>query len=157
MGWSDGGIVGLVLAATRPDLVRRLVVVGGEESLLPKERAAWAALVDTSSWSERALERFKQAQGPLNWPGIFERMLTGYNAVLDAGGEIIGDRLHEIRCPVLVIHGDADPVVPVEHPHVLRERIANAEVHIWPGVGHLPHREREPEFQRLTLEFLTRP
>ena len=28
VGWSDGGIVGLLVAMARPDLVRKLVVIG---------------------------------------------------------------------------------------------------------------------------------
>jgi pimeloyl-ACP methyl ester carboxylesterase len=28
VGWSDGGIVGLLVAIARPDLVRKLVVIG---------------------------------------------------------------------------------------------------------------------------------
>ena len=29
VGWSDGGIVALLVAMARPDLVRKLVVIGG--------------------------------------------------------------------------------------------------------------------------------
>lgn len=44
VGWSDGGIIALMLAVRRPDLVRRLVVSGanampGTEALTPETRA----------------------------------------------------------------------------------------------------------------------
>lgn len=156
LGWSDGGIVGLVLAATRPELVRSLVVWGGEAHLLEEERAGWLALASPETWPGRSLERFQEAQGPANWPGVLEKMLAGYTAVLDAGGEIIRGRLGEIRCPTLIIHGEADPVVPVVHARTLQAGIPHAEVHIWPDVGHLPHREREDEFRALVMEFLAR-
>ena len=156
LGWSDGAMVALTLTVLRPDLVRSLVSVAGEARILEEERANWPPLVDTSTWSPGAVERFKAAQGPLNWPGIFERMLAGYNAVLDAGGEVISARLREIRCPVLLIHGEADDVVPVVHARSLHAAIPHAELHIWPGVRHLPHREREAEFRALVLDFLAR-
>lgn len=154
LGWSDGAIVALILAVTRPELVRSLVIVGGQASNLEQERAAWDHLVDINTWPPRALERFKEAQGPENWPGILQRLHAGYNAILDAGGEIIAERLGEIRCPVLIIHGERDDIVPVVHARTMHAAVPQSELHIWPEVGHLPHREREAEFRALVLNFL---
>jgi valacyclovir hydrolase len=156
LGWSDGAMVGLVLAAERPDLVRSLVTLAGESCVLEEERANWPPLADPSTWSPRALERFVQAQGPLNYPGILPKMLDGYNAVLDAGGEVVRDHLHQIRCPALILHGDADDVVPVKHARTLKEGIPHAELHIFPGAGHALHREREAEVRGLVTDFLAR-
>ena len=54
-----------------------------------------------------------------------------------------------IRVPLLVLHGDADPVVPVEQSEVLvrraRDAGADVELHIYPGEG---HGFRRPEHQR---------
>lgn len=156
LGWSDGAVVALVLAVTRPDLVRDLAIWGGEARLLEEERAGWPVLADPTTWPSRALERFIAAQGPANWPGILQKMLDGYNAVLDAGGEIVSERLSEVRCPVLVLHGEEDAVVPVVHAQFLRDAIPRAEVHIFPGAGHALHREREVELRTLVSEFLAR-
>jgi len=156
LGWSDGAIISVILAVNHPELVRSVVIWGGQASNLEQERAAWDRLVDTRTWSPRALERFQEAQGPANWPGILERLHAGYSAILDAGGEIIARRLGEIRCPVLIIHGEDDPIVPVAHAYTMHAAIPQSELHLWPGVGHLPHREREAEFRALVLEFLAR-
>jgi len=156
LGWSDGAIITVILAVNHPELVRGVVIWGGQASNLEQERAAWDRLVDTRTWPPRALERFQEAQGPANWPGILERLHAGYSAILDAGGEIIARRLGEIRCPVLIIHGEDDPIVPVAHAHTMHAAIPQSELHLWPGVGHLPHREREAEFRALVLEFLAR-
>lgn len=156
LGWSDGAIVALVLAVQRPDLVRSLALWGGEACVLEEERANWPLLADPSTWPSRAVERFIEAQGPLNWPGILQMMLDGYNALLDAGGEVIAQRLGEIRCPVLIAHGEEDDVVPVVHAHTLKAGISHAELHLFPGVGHALHREREAELRTLVLDFLRR-
>lgn len=156
LGWSDGAVVALALAVTRPDLVRSLALWGGEAMLLEEERVLWSGIVDTSTWPARGLERFIEAQGPRNWPGILDRMLAGYNAVLDAGGEIVSHRLSEIRCPVLIMHGEKDDVVPVVQAHNVKAGIAHAELHIFPEAGHALHRERESELRSLILDFLAR-
>lgn len=156
LGWSDGGIVALVLATQRPELVRSLVIVGGQARILPQERAGWSRLTDTSHWSAGARQRFREAQGPENDPAILQRMLDGYTAVLDAGGEIVHSDLYRIECPMLIIHGDDDDVVPVAHAWEMSTRVPHAELHVWSGVGHLPHRSREQQFLDVTLDFLAR-
>ncbi|MFN9744381.1 MAG: alpha/beta fold hydrolase [Betaproteobacteria bacterium] len=50
-----------------------------------------------------------------------------------------GDRralLPSISAPTLVIHGEADPLVPVEAGHELARLIAGAEADFVPGMGH---------------------
>lgn len=37
LGWSDGGITGMILAAKYPDAVNKLVIWGANSFILPKE------------------------------------------------------------------------------------------------------------------------
>jgi 2-hydroxy-6-oxonona-2,4-dienedioate hydrolase len=46
--------------------------------------------------------------------------------------------------------------VPVAHARTLHEGVAGSELHLWPGVGHLPHHEQAERFQALALDFLAR-
>lgn len=45
-------------------------------------------------------------------------------------------RLRELRVPTLVIHGDADPLVPVECGYATAEAIPDAEMVVIEGMGH---------------------
>ena len=38
--------------------------------------------------------------------------------------------------PTLVIHGDADPLIPVAHGHATADAIPNARLHIIHGMAH---------------------
>ncbi len=155
IGWSDGAVVALVMAVHYPHIVRSLTVISGEARLLPQERAVWPVLAGASTWSGGARERFIVAQGPLNWPGILDAMVAGYNRVLDErGGEIVSQRVHEIRCPTLILHGDADPTVPVQHAYELHTAIAGSRLHLYPGTGHLPQREHGEDLRARVLAFL---
>lgn len=66
------------------------------------------------------------------------------------------ERLPEINAPTLVIHGDADRIVPVENARILASRIPNAELIIFKNVGHLVGIEAEEETNRIMLDFLRR-
>ena len=44
--------------------------------------------------------------------------------------------LRTIRCPVLVMHGDADPLVPPRAAQALSKAMPHARVELVPGLGH---------------------
>jgi pimeloyl-ACP methyl ester carboxylesterase len=46
------------------------------------------------------------------------------------------DRLHEIRIPTLIMHGTADPIVPVAHAHAMADAIPDNDAWIIEGLGH---------------------
>jgi pimeloyl-ACP methyl ester carboxylesterase len=66
------------------------------------------------------------------------------------------EKLPEIRVPTLVIHGDADRVVPVENARILASRIPGAELAILKKMGHLFMFEAFNESNRIMLDFLRR-
>jgi phospholipase/carboxylesterase len=63
--------------------------------------------------------------------------IVGYSGLL-AGAEHLGEI--SARPPVLLIHGEADDLIPADALHVAREQLAHAglrvEWHIRPGLGH---------------------
>jgi 3-oxoadipate enol-lactonase len=46
------------------------------------------------------------------------------------------DRLHEIECPVMIVHGGKDIVVPPSNAALLKDRIRDAELFMIPEAGH---------------------
>jgi dipeptidyl aminopeptidase/acylaminoacyl peptidase len=65
-------------------------------------------------------------------------------------------RMDRLRCPVLILHGDADKTVPVSQAIALRERLTalgkDFEIKIFPGREH----GIGPEAGDMTVEFLKR-
>ncbi|GAB1646489.1 alpha/beta fold hydrolase [Krasilnikovia sp. MM14-A1259] len=61
--------------------------------------------------------------------------------------------------PTLVVWGDQDHVMPVEHAKAAAELMPGAQLVVLPGVGHFPHREAPEEFVRAVTDFVegTRP
>jgi pimeloyl-ACP methyl ester carboxylesterase len=66
----------------------------------------------------------------------------------------VSDRLGAIDAPTLVLHGDADPLVPVENGRHLAAGIAGARLVVYPGVGHIPEVEIAERFDDDLLAFL---
>ncbi|WP_020399276.1 alpha/beta fold hydrolase [Kordiimonas gwangyangensis] len=49
--------------------------------------------------------------------------------------------IEKIKLPTLIMWGEDDQLIPVEVGDEMHKRIANSELVIYPGVGHLPHEE----------------
>lgn len=67
----------------------------------------------------------------------------------------IYERLPEIKAPTLIIHGDADRLVPVENARIMASRITNAELVILKNAGNILI-ETGNEPNRIILDFLRR-
>jgi len=119
MGFSDGGILALMLAARHPELVRRLIISGvniSPEGLTDEQREGLRAVQapEASSIDE------KLAQLWLTSPTIDELSL---------------ELLATIQKPVLVISGDRD-AIRLEHTLEIYHALPAGELCILPGTDH---------------------
>jgi pimeloyl-ACP methyl ester carboxylesterase len=79
----------------------------------------------------------------------------GFVPALDALTDYpIRDRLGAIECPVLVVWGERDRLVPVRDAYTFGELIPNARVVVWPDTGHVAMLERPLAFNALVDEFV---
>jgi pimeloyl-ACP methyl ester carboxylesterase len=66
------------------------------------------------------------------------------------------ERLPQIKAPTLIIHGDADLLVPTPNAAILHERIAGSRLHILPGAAHMFFWEAPRESAGIIVEFLSK-
>jgi pimeloyl-ACP methyl ester carboxylesterase len=155
-GISLGGMIAQQIALSHPERVSGLVLgattPGGPEATqiddevtaffrrrldMPADEAAWASV--PYSYGEET----RRHGGQRIAEDIAQRLRypvepVGYGGQLEAALHFgVGDRLGEIPHPTLVVHGDADRVVPTANGHLLAERIAGAELELLPDAGHL--------------------
>lgn len=58
------------------------------------------------------------------------------------------------RVPTLLLWGTLDPAVQPSSAHRLHQVLADSQLTLIPGAGHLPYEETPEEFNRAVLEFL---
>ena len=80
--------------------------------------------------------------------------IIGYSGMLTGGHQL--SHLPITKPPVLLVHGSADPIVPVAALHAAKTQLENLGVdvtaHISPGVGH----SVDPDGLRIGGEFIVR-
>ena len=93
-------------------------------------------------------------------PGNQKSLLRVIRSILSFKGgkrEVLGpviNNLHRITQPTLVLWGDHDKILPMKHAYVAKEKMPNAQLHIFENCGHMPQYEKPEEFNRMILEFL---
>jgi len=153
VGWSDGGVLGLLLAIEHPRLVRRLVTSGTnvDDEGVPPPRKAELEPADLPAFFREAYEKYSP-DGLQHFPMFLKRVSKMWRTY----PYFDRSRLKEIRCPTMIVAGDRDFTPQVQTIHISQE-IPGAQLMIVPGTGHGTFRQR-PELMNLAvLEFLDAP
>ncbi len=83
--------------------------------------------------------------------------LATLRAVVDTDGQRVGaaDRLYlAAGVPVLIVWGERDPIIPVEHGQLAHRAIAGSRLEVFDGVGHVPQLESPGSFVAALERFL---
>lgn len=83
--------------------------------------------------------------------------LRTLRAVIDVRGQVVSatDRLYLTESvPTLVIWGDHDRIIPVDHAENARAAMPGARVEVLPGIGHFPQVEAPERVVELLTEFI---
>lgn len=151
VGHSMGGQIAVHIAAEH-HMPERLVLVSA--SGLPRE------------WTLRDAGRFvARALPPRSWgaptfvPTIaVDALRAGPRALLLATRHLLSDDvtdlLPRLKCPTLLVWGELDPLVPLEHGRAMFEAIGDARFVVLRDAAHNPMADRPAEFNRVLLEFL---
>jgi len=156
VGWSDGGIVALVLAAHHPKLVRRLVVSGVNlrpdgctEDFLAHVRALKPS--DMKGLDRREYDKVSP-DGPAHYAVVFHKVQDLW-LTAPVPEDIDDAQLAEIQAPTLVMVGDHDIIRP-EHTMEIYQHLPHAQLCILPGTSHNTF-DRRPEWVNpMVLSFL---
>lgn len=158
VGVSMGGMIVQTMAIHHPDRVRTMTSIMSSTSapdLPPPNPEAMAILVapaptERAAYIERSVQNWRVLNGPV-FPldealtreragRAFDRGLSPEGtmrqlaAVLASGSR--KEALKPVTVPTLVIHGDADPLVPVEGGIDTANSVPGAELMIIEGMGH---------------------
>ena len=155
VGFSDGGILALLVAILRPDLVRKLVPVGA--NFLPAEEISAApGMLDRLTPDEpglamlRAMYEAASPDGPGHWPVVVEKLRALYTS---SEPNISLEDLGRISAPTLVLASDDDQMT-LEHTIALYRAVPNAQLAVVPGTSHALLMEKASLTNQLILDFL---
>jgi pimeloyl-ACP methyl ester carboxylesterase len=156
VGWSDGAVVALLIALGRPELVRRLVLIGqyaNQDGLRPE--MAEALKLETMPTPLPMLQELYAAvspDGPEHWDVVVDKLWqlhrTEPNMALS--------ELAMVSVPTLLIVGEHD-FVTEEHAAAMQQALPHGRLEIVPQATHMLPIEQPEVVSRLVLDFLGAP
>ena len=172
-GWSIGALICMVCAARHPRLVARMVLVGATASFVTRE--GWAEALSEQQLDEfraalqadstQLLKRFASLihQGSAN-PREAQRFMqrdrsaiaadTALRASLDMlAAADLRPLLSSINQPVLLVHGDADLLMPITAAERLMMALSAARLEVYGGSAHAPFACDPDRFVNSVLRF----
>jgi pimeloyl-ACP methyl ester carboxylesterase len=182
VGNSMGGFIGAEIALQFSTRVERLVLVSAaglsiehqrNERVLRALERLDNVLIYTGGWAATRSEtltrrprmrrqmmrlvayRAEALPAPLIAEQVKGSGKPGFVPAFDALSDYpIRDRLGEIGCPVLVVWGEEDRLVPVRDAYEFGRLIPHARVEVWPQTGHVAMLERPAAFNALVDQFV---
>jgi pimeloyl-ACP methyl ester carboxylesterase len=177
VGSSYGGAVAATLVLDNPGLIEKLVLVGAVTNNAPRRfllmrlfgspiigdilspflmssrrllRARMKRVYDRHSWvlDER---RVHARHLPLQTRGTHRAVIR---TVRRWDADRVSRDAHLITLPTLLLWGDNDREVPLEHGERLQENLPNSRLLVFEECGHLPHEEYPAEFTQVVKGFL---
>ena len=133
IGFSDGGLSSLKLAALHPELVKKLIAMGVSDK--PKghpgeQLYTTEGLIKSSPGFFE--ERLKLMPEPGRWGECLDKLNVLYNK------EVISKETFEkIKCPALLMNGDHDDYSGIDTFITVAKAIPNAQVSLIPGCHHV--------------------
>ncbi|SRR5579871_1620172 len=154
LGFSDGGIVGLLFAALYPERVERLAVMGAQPSITAENVAGIRHWLVEQPLPDEWQAELAKLHGEPYWRSLPSMYVEGQVALVEAGGVIItNEELATIRCPTLIMHGRRDKIVPSDYARMLHERIPGSQLLLF-DAGHAAHLRCEQEYTAAVMDFL---
>lgn len=158
-GHSDGAVIGTLLALRSPDRYDALIVEAIHlDRKKPASREFFLQMThDPDSFGERVASRLEAGLGADHWRTIIR---AGGRAWLEIAAtpdeDLYEQRLHELRVPLLVLHGADDPRTEPGELERIRREVPMARIEMIAGAGHSPHSERASaaRITELVAEFL---
>lgn len=146
IGYSDGGIISLLVAIKRPDLVKTITLIGANYH-------HDAGLPPIKPWTPNEAEIAKYAHFSPDHPDTLIKKIKKMVKIWNSEPTLTKKDLKQISCPALVIAGD-DDMMSIKHTNEIYESIENSRLAIIPGASHLIDKDQPELLNKVIREFL---
>jgi pimeloyl-ACP methyl ester carboxylesterase len=152
VGHSDGGTLGLYLAANNPKRVQCLVTIAAHIYVEPKMEPGIESVRNAFENDPRFRAGLQRLHADKT-EAVFYNWYRGWTKPENLEWDM-RLQLKKIACPVLVVQGEDDEHATPRHARDIADNICNSELWLLAGAGHMLPQEQSLEFNQRLVEFL---
>jgi pimeloyl-ACP methyl ester carboxylesterase len=150
VGWSDGAILGLVIAIRHPDRLTKLFAFAANtDPSAAKENLGESPVLKLS-----AARREKEYQQLSATPDQYKSFRDQIRRMQQTQPNFTAEQLRSITVPVWIVDGDHEEVIKRENTLFMADQIPGAELLIQPGVSHFAFVQDPEQSNNDLLHFL---
>jgi pimeloyl-ACP methyl ester carboxylesterase len=150
VGWSDGGIIGLILAMQHPKRVEKLFTFGANYN-----RSGYRNEVPDSASSAEFMKRAEDDYRRLSpTPGDFVGLKKALGKLYDKEPNLKAAEIRSIRIPTVIAYGQYEQFIKPEHLKELAQLIPNGKLVMIPNVAHSGPLQDPIKFHQAVAGFL---
>jgi pimeloyl-ACP methyl ester carboxylesterase len=150
VGWSDGAIIGLVIAMQHPERLRRLFAYAANSN-----PSGVRPDLDSNPVFASYVQRTRQEYCELSpTPGDYETFLAQIQAMWAEQPNFAAAQLQRISVPTAIADGAHDEAIKREHTEYLARAIPGATLTILPDLSHFGMLQNAPEFGSAVINFV---
>ncbi|MGQ0485487.1 MAG: alpha/beta fold hydrolase [Hyphomicrobiales bacterium] len=150
VGWSDGGIIGLVLAMQHPERVKKLFAYGANYNVSGVKPTVETDPVFGMAVG-MAMENYRKLSPT---PGEFDNFLKQIAAMWFSQPDFKPEQLGKIGVPTVIADGQYEEAIKPEHTMELAKMIPGAKLVIIPNVSHMGMWQDPAAINKAVMEFL---
>jgi pimeloyl-ACP methyl ester carboxylesterase len=150
VGWSDGGIIGLILAIKNPERVNKLFTFGSNYNLSGYKSEPLDSTLAARYMARVQANYRKLSPTPDNFAGLRKALGKMYSTEPDLNP----DEIKTIKAPTVIACGEYEQFIKLEHFQDLAHLIPGAKLVILPNVSHGGPLQDPAQFHQALVNLL---
>ncbi len=156
MGWSDGAIVSLLLAARRSDKIKKVIAVGANNGTrgflipegFPLDSVKPPSLEYWVTQNKEVIEWYNTLTPKKDW----KKAVNNMNRMVYAKEYFPTSVYNDIKILVMIVLGDRD-MISIEHGQEMYSLIKNSQYCVLPNTTHEVFAERPDNINQVAIDF----
>jgi pimeloyl-ACP methyl ester carboxylesterase len=150
VGWSDGGIIGLIIAIKYPERINKLFTFGANYNLSGYKNEPPDSELTARFMARVQANYRKLSPTPDGFAGLSEALGKMYSTEPD----IKPAELKTIKAPTVIACGQYEQFIKLEHFQDLARLIPNAKLVVLPNVSHGGPLQDPPRFHEAIMNWI---
>ncbi len=150
VGWSDGGIIGLDIALSNPDRLKKVVAYGANFDPTGVRLDVGTNDYFNAYINQASEDYMTTSPAPERWDEFLGNIGTMWATLPNW----TMDEIASIETPFLILDGENEEAIDLNQTKLMAVLMPNAELLLMPGTGHFAMIEQPEAFNQIVLDYL---